>query len=472
MSRIRNIATLANYLNSDTENLTSLTFSSLLNPPGSTSTDILFFTSKAEYFNANIGNITTLIYIHETNYLYYYTNGVLTPIAIVKDLGINLVSPPAAEYVLDYATQALQITLDAVDLNGLPLKWEYEITDELLTNASMVISNINNVFTITGSSSQLVEYGQIQLNFIASTTKQSITTSSVIIKAPQLYGISYVTPGTYSWTAPANVTSVSVVCVGGGGGGHRYTQYSRGGGGGGLGWKNSIPVTPGQSYTVVVGAGGNYSANGTATTATAGGDSYFIDTATVAGFGGKPGAYNVTVSSTLLAGGTYVGDGGGNGGSGGYGYVYAGGGGGAGGYTGDGGSGYVTSTTTYNGAGNPGSGGGGGGGGSCGTADTAGGGGGVGIYGQGADGAAGAGSTGDAAGGGGGSGGQSATTGTFSTTVKSIAGAYGGGGPGSDNPTVIEFSGGANGAVRIIWNLGNNGLYPNNAALLSNEIII
>eukprot|EP00047_Mylnosiga_fluctuans_P024645 m.166012 g.166012 ORF g.166012 m.166012 type:complete len:97 (-) comp9897_c1_seq16:77-367(-) len=37
-----------------------------------------------------------------------------------------------------------------------------------------------------------------------------------------------------------------------------------GGGGGGLGWKNNIPVVPGQSYTVVVGAGGSgagYSGN-------------------------------------------------------------------------------------------------------------------------------------------------------------------------------------------------------------------
>ncbi len=32
--------------------------------------------------------------------------------------------------------------------------------------------------------------------------------------------VQYTTPGTYSWVAPAQVTSVSVVCVGGGGGGH------------------------------------------------------------------------------------------------------------------------------------------------------------------------------------------------------------------------------------------------------------
>jgi hypothetical protein len=31
----------------------------------------------------------------------------------------------------------------------------------------------------------------------------------------------YTTPGTYTWTVPAEVTSISVVCVGGGGGATR-----------------------------------------------------------------------------------------------------------------------------------------------------------------------------------------------------------------------------------------------------------
>jgi hypothetical protein len=39
-------------------------------------------------------------------------------------------------------------------------------------------------------------------------------------------------------------------------GGGACGTYTTGGGGGGLGWKNNIAVTPGQSYTVVVGAGG------------------------------------------------------------------------------------------------------------------------------------------------------------------------------------------------------------------------
>ena len=77
---------------------------------------------------------------------------------------------------------------------------------------------------------------------------------------------SYTSAGSFTWTAPAGVTSVCVVCVGAGG----NESTAAGDGGGGLGWKNNISVTPGQSYTVVV---GNKNLGG--------GDSYFLDYNTV-----------------------------------------------------------------------------------------------------------------------------------------------------------------------------------------------
>jgi hypothetical protein len=64
--------------------------------------------------------------------------------------------------------------------------------------------------------------------------------------------ITYSTPGTYTWTAPAGVNNVSVVAVGGGGGGTSYA----GGGGGGLAFSNNTATTPGTGYTVVVGSPG------------------------------------------------------------------------------------------------------------------------------------------------------------------------------------------------------------------------
>ncbi len=144
----------------------------------------------------------------------------------------------------------------------------------------------------------------------------------------------FTSPGTYSWIAPAGVYQISAVCIGGGAGGGG--GYAGGGGAGGLGWKNAIPVTPGQSYTVVVGAGGAGGAKGAtiweAEAGAHGGDSYFISTATVCGRAGQGG-------TSATTGGSYSGDGGGAGGSSGtYGSGYHYPGGGAGGYLGTGGT--------------------------------------------------------------------------------------------------------------------------------------
>jgi len=144
-----------------------------------------------------------------------------------------------------------------------------------------------------------------------------------------LYGTNFGS-GTFTWTAPNKVTSVSAVAVGGGGAG-AYIWSSNAGGGAGLGWKNNIPVSPGSGYTVVVGAGGTrYSFGGFN-----GGNSYFINTSTVAGYGGGGAGQGNTggPNQRSFAGGGWVGDGGG---AGGFSNSYQGGGGAAG-YTGYGG---------------------------------------------------------------------------------------------------------------------------------------
>jgi len=77
------------------------------------------------------------------------------------------------------------------------------------------------------------------------------------------------TPGTYSWTVPAGVTSISVAGIGGGGGGSQKSAGGSGGGGGLISYSNSISVTPGTTCTIVVGAGGatggTYGLNGSST---------------------------------------------------------------------------------------------------------------------------------------------------------------------------------------------------------------
>jgi hypothetical protein len=269
----------------------------------------------------------------------------------------------------------------------------------------------------------------------------------------------YTTPGTYSWTAPGGVTSVSVVCVGGGGSGGAAYYAGGGGGGGGLGWKNNISVTPGQSYTVVVGAGGVGVAANTGGQGTNGGESFFINNTVVRGAGGTAGvgtSSDAVTSALGGAGGSFVGDGGGTGGTGGVASGdTAGGGAGAGGYSGNGGSGGSDTS------GSSGTGGGAGGGGAGGSNSTAGGapsGGGVGILGQGSNGAGGTFfNRGNSNPGTGGSGGTSGSLNLTQGGTTGTGGLYGGGGGGQSNDgKSTPGCNGGGGAVRIIWGSGRS----------------
>ena len=110
----------------------------------------------------------------------------------------------------------------------------------------------------------------------------------------------YATTDTYasstSWTAPAGVTSVDVEAWGAGAGGDPCDSTTRGGPGGGGGAyseKVGISVTPGNSYTVTVGIGGDDGLNGPdfcntgSSLPTAGGDSIFQASTTVLAKGGS-----------------------------------------------------------------------------------------------------------------------------------------------------------------------------------------
>lgn len=278
------------------------------------------------------------------------------------------------------------------------------------------------------------------------TSDITLTASWLLTPGESIYN----TAGTYTWTAPQNVEYVSVVVVGGGASGAKSSGAIQfGGGGGALGWKNNIPVVAGQSYTVVVGDGGQ--AKTTQGHGNNGQMSYFIDSTTVSAEGGK---------ATGTSGATFIGDGGGLGsipeivwtvsGT----QVVISGGGGAGGYSGNGGKAGRIEDSTYTSPGLAGTGGAGGGaannGSSTGNFTPRRGeyGGGVGIYGQGVNGGA---STGA---GNAGSGGN-----TNNQWVDVQTPFYGGG---SGNGFNVDSLPGANGAVRIIW--GHARSFPHNAS--------
>jgi glycine rich protein/VCBS repeat protein len=94
--------------------------------------------------------------------------------------------------------------------------------------------------------------------------------------------------GTTNWVAPDNVYSVEVQVWGaGGGGGDGPNKDAGGGGGGGAYVAGTMPVTPGNSYNITVGAGGDAGASTSA--GQDGGNSTFNSTTFIAQ-GGKGGA--------------------------------------------------------------------------------------------------------------------------------------------------------------------------------------
>jgi hypothetical protein len=271
----------------------------------------------------------------------------------------------------------------------------------------------------------------------------------------------FTTPGTYSWVAPAGVTSIAVLVVGGGGGGAApgpsRGNLSGAGAGGGLAYRNAVSVTPGSSYSVTVGARGaaGVSPNGAGGN---GGLSQFckggIAEARASGGGGWT-CFQPSAGTVVFGAG---------GGTGGRPNTFSGGGnagaGGAAGYSGAGGQGGYGSTPP--GAGFAGAGGGGGGAGGsgirywcCGQTNWYGSlcGGGVGLFGEGANGFGGfVFGCYDSFYGGGGSGG----------TYPDGIGAGGGAGGAAYYPCSGTYAysngrAGGPGAVRIVWAGGSRG---------------
>ncbi len=277
---------------------------------------------------------------------------------------------------------------------------------------------------------------------------------AVIPPTTEVGGITFWTDGSYSIVVPSGVYQITAVGIGGGAGGAGSIGQSGGdggggGGGGALSYVNNLSVTPGETLTVVVGAGGAGGAGGVSsrTGGFPGGDSYIRRSATnllLAKGGGGGGLNNGGQGGSSTIG---VGDVKYSGGDGGAGedasIAYGGGGGGAAGYSGVGGSGYDNVTNDP-----PTAGSGGGGGGSYYNSGGIAYGGGTLFYGEGTSGVAGTGVSASGRLG-------SSLGGSLSGPInpgRSGSGARGNNGSGGSGES------GSAGALRILW--GNSPSFP------------
>lgn len=129
---------------------------------------------------------------------------------------------------------------------------------------------------------------------------QIVSATNLSEAHPQVEGSynSTSTEGVYTWTAPMNVTEISLTVVGGGGSGGLASNTTARGGNGGLSGvvttESWVSVTPGQSYVYTIGAGGFNGGNGGLSTIT-------IGTTTYAANGGLSG----TTGGNVTPNGSY-----------------------------------------------------------------------------------------------------------------------------------------------------------------------
>lgn len=213
------------------------------------------------------------------------------------------------------------------------------------TNVQTAVT-AGNVDTGTVVTSGIPTSGQISFSDFRNQGFNTIEVSAIFDRSNVTLG------SNVTFTVPASVYQISAVCVGagGGGGGNSSTSATAAsaGGGGGLVYGN-ISVSPGDTFTIVVGAGG---AGGTSSGANGsdGGDTYILNSSgstRLIGYGGGGGQTDASNNTSGGAGGLSGGFNKTSGGTGGRGGASSTssphkspGGGGAGGYGGSGGNGW------------------------------------------------------------------------------------------------------------------------------------
>ncbi len=127
---------------------------------------------------------------------------------------------------------------------------EYSIDNGSTWNSS---GETTSPFAVTGLTNGVSYQVAVRANNIIGTSPSS----NIISGTPNPVNNTYSTVQTTSWTAPTGVTSVEyLVVAGGGGSGATHDGGGAGGGGGGMVLTGTLSVTPGNTYSVVVGDGG------------------------------------------------------------------------------------------------------------------------------------------------------------------------------------------------------------------------
>ena len=159
-----------------------------------------------------------------------------TQSGVTDSLDINFVNIPNETKEFSVISSVPATISNFLNKNELLLNWDSGISQATPLPTS--------VFLGGGIAESLITYNGV----VYTNTSQAQTYEKPMIQKTEFIKYSQV------WTAPEDVTSVEILLCGGGGSGN--DQSSPGGGGGGSAIEDVVLVNPGQSYTVVIGAGG------------------------------------------------------------------------------------------------------------------------------------------------------------------------------------------------------------------------
>jgi PKD repeat protein len=213
------------------------------------------------------------------------------------------VSPPVSSFTVNSTTGVAPFGVQFTD-TSFPTgsSWKWNATNISGNNVEYTFSTEQNPiasFTIKGDYYiKLISTNDVGTN---------ISTQNTTLKVyPAYTKVFYNTTGSNTFKIPYGVNTISLLTVGGGGGGAAPSGGSGGGGGGagGVVETHDYPVTPGETYDIYVGSGGQYGINNGAQTPTAGINSTFGNsTYTIVAYGGGGGTTTAVINGSSGGGG-------------------------------------------------------------------------------------------------------------------------------------------------------------------------
>jgi hypothetical protein len=191
-----------------------------------------------------------------TNYLQALTLVVNQQISIEAITSIR----PADRMIGNLNSSQLTLPINVITKNNTKINYvtENNITPFVVTQPQSYNKSINRTFPMFQGGTNFVvnapstsdKFGYANFN-----KNLAVNYSGLTFTVTNWTGQLYTSPGQYTWTVPAGVTSINVAAIGAGGAGSQKPTGGSGGGSGLLDYRNSIPVVPGTNYTISVGSG-------------------------------------------------------------------------------------------------------------------------------------------------------------------------------------------------------------------------